>query len=49
MRINKFISLSGVASRRAADDLVRDGRVQVQFTLDDIRRPDRQQAAVHLA
>ena len=29
MRINKFISLSGVASRRAADDLVRDGRVQV--------------------
>lgn len=29
MRINKFISLCGIASRRAADTLVADGRVQV--------------------
>mgnify|MGYP003294252612 CR=1 FL=1 len=29
MRINKFISLSGIASRRAADTLVEEGRVQV--------------------
>lgn len=29
MRINKFISLCGVASRRAADEIVREGRVQV--------------------
>lgn len=29
MRINKFISLSGLASRRAADSLVAEGRVQV--------------------
>lgn len=29
MRINKFISLCGIASRRAADELVADGRVQV--------------------
>lgn len=29
MRINKFISLSGIASRRAADTLVAEGRVMV--------------------
>jgi 23S rRNA pseudouridine2605 synthase len=29
MRINKFISLSGLASRRAADSLVAEGRVEV--------------------
>lgn len=29
MRINKFLSLCGVASRRAADEIVREGRVQV--------------------
>ena len=29
MRINKFISLCGIASRRAADALVQEGRVQV--------------------
>lgn len=29
MRINKFISLCGVASRRAADTLISEGRVQV--------------------
>ena len=29
MRINKFISLCGIASRRAADTLVAEGRVQV--------------------
>ena len=29
MRINKYISLSGIASRRAADELVQQGRVQV--------------------
>ena len=29
MRINKFISLCGIASRRAADTLVQEGRVQV--------------------
>lgn len=29
MRINKFISLCGAASRRAADNLVQDGRVAV--------------------
>lgn len=29
MRINKFISLCGIASRRAADSLIADGRVEV--------------------
>ncbi len=29
VRINKFLSLCGVASRRAADEIVREGRVQV--------------------
>lgn len=29
MRINKFISLCGIASRRAADSLITDGRVEV--------------------
>ena len=29
MRINKFISLCGIASRRAADALIEEGRVQV--------------------
>lgn len=29
MRINKFLSLCGVASRRAADEIIREGRVQV--------------------
>ena len=29
MRINKFISLCGIASRRAADTLIEEGRVQV--------------------
>ena len=29
MRINKFLSLCGVASRRASDDLIRQGRVTV--------------------
>ncbi len=37
MRINKFISLSGLASRRAADGLVADGRVQVNgVTISDL-------------
>ena len=29
MRINKYISLCGIASRRAADTLIEEGRVQV--------------------
>lgn len=29
MRINKYLSLCGVASRRASDALIRDGKVQV--------------------
>lgn len=29
MRINKFLSLCGVASRRAADEIIREGRVTV--------------------
>lgn len=37
MRINKFISLSGLASRRAADSLVAEGRVQVNGeTISDL-------------
>ena len=37
MRINKFISLSGLASRRAADGLVAEGRVQVNgVTISDL-------------
>ena len=37
MRINKYISLSGFASRRAADELVADGRVQVNGeTISDL-------------
>lgn len=32
MRINKYISLCGIASRRAADELVADGRVEVNGT-----------------
>lgn len=37
MRINKFISLCGVASRRAADTLVVEGRVQVNGeTVNDL-------------
>lgn len=29
MRLNRFLSVSGVASRRAADDLIRQGRVEI--------------------
>jgi pseudouridine synthase len=29
MRLNRFLSVSGIASRRAADDLIRQGRVEV--------------------
>ena len=37
MRINKYISLSGFASRRAADELVASGRVQVNGeTISDL-------------
>ena len=37
MRINKYISLSGIASRRAADELVRNGQVQVNGeTISDL-------------
>ena len=37
MRINKYISLSGLASRRAADELVASGRVQVNGeTISDL-------------
>lgn len=37
MRINKFISLCGIASRRAADALIADGRVEVNGqVIDDL-------------
>lgn len=29
MRLNRFLSISGVASRRAADELIRQGRVEI--------------------
>jgi len=37
MRINKFISLCGIASRRAAEALIEEGRVQVNgVTISDL-------------
>ena len=37
MRINKYISLCGIASRRAAEALIEEGRVQVNGeTISDL-------------
>ncbi|MCF0223408.1 MAG: rRNA pseudouridine synthase [Fibrobacter sp.] len=37
MRINKFISLSGIASRRAAESLIAEGKVKVNgIIIDDL-------------
>ena len=33
MRINKFLSLCGVASRRASDEIILQGRVSVNGTV----------------
>jgi len=36
MRLNKFLSQTGIASRRKADELIRDGRVKVNGVVADI-------------
>ena len=46
MRINKYIAQSGIASRRKADELIEQGRVQVNGTTVtmlgfEIRRKDK--------
>ena len=44
MRINKFLAMSGVASRRASDELIKDGQVKINGRIcapgDDVEPSD---------